>query len=176
MNRGMTLVELMIGITILGVIALTSFPVIVDLLSSVWLTQEKASVNHVGREALASMADEIRQAVASQPDLRPWVSPDGSTIRFYRSTVPGDSIRYYFEADEGSVYLFRSAGTSSGEYVPSYAREEADYISGSFSVDAGTTGYSQDGRVCMDIRVRREIGIEPETAEYQLSVFCRSYR
>ncbi|MBU8923383.1 MAG: type II secretion system GspH family protein [Bacteroidales bacterium] len=176
MNRGMTLVELMIGVTILGIISLTSFPVIVDLLSSVWLTQEKASVNNVGRKVLAAMSDEIRQAVATQSEFRPWVSPDGSTIRFYRTAVSGDSIRYYFGPDDGSVYLFRSVGASPGEYVPSYAREEVDYISGSFSVDAGTTGYSQDGRVSMEIQIRREIGIEPETAEYQLSVFCRSYR
>ncbi len=176
-DSGMTMMELIVCITILGIMAMTSTPLVVDLLSSLWTAQGKAEVNQVARESLAALSDELREAVASPATMRPWVSQDGSALRFYRSSDPADSIRYLFASNGGGdQFMFRSAGASGMTMIPPFADREVDFVSGSFSVDGSMSGFSSTGRVGINIHVGRRLGIDPDSTVLEMDIYCRNFR
>lgn len=175
-DRGMTLIELMISISILGIIAMTSIPLVVDLLSSLWMTQGKAGMHQIGRESFARISDELREAVASPQGSRPWASPDGNMLRFYRSADLSDSIRYYFASNGSDLFLYRQSGTDAPVAVPPYADREVDFIKGAFSVDGGVKGYTSTGKVEVSLTVGSRTGMQPDSTTIELGVFCRNFR
>ncbi|MCD6380010.1 type II secretion system protein [bacterium] len=175
-EKGFTLIELVVTITVLGIIAGITAPVIMNILSSMWFSHNSSAGHLVAREAFRKFSVEIREAIETPDSLRPYVSADGQSLRFYRGGNPADSIRYFFSVSGGSAFLFRSVGGSAPEMVPDYAANEVDFLTGSFSVDNGNTGRSNTGRVEVELVARREPAVETDSTRCDFNIFCRNFR
>jgi len=175
-NRGISLMELIIAVTIIGVIASTSAPLLINLLSSVWYAHNHSAVDQVARDLIGLIGKDVREAVEYPDSLRPVVYGEGAVLRLYRSIDPADSIRYYFSSSNGNSFLFRSIGTSSGTPVPDYANGEVDYVTGSFSVDNGTYGVASTGKINAVFSIGRTFDFQPDTIGINLVVYCRNFR
>ncbi|MBN2072235.1 MAG: prepilin-type N-terminal cleavage/methylation domain-containing protein [Candidatus Krumholzibacteriota bacterium] len=172
---GMTLIELIITITIIGIIVMAGAPLLIDLMTTMSVSQGKAGINRISRESYAGISGEIRSALGDPLSMRPWVSPDGLVLRIYRNSNQADSIRYYFESNGESVFLFRSAAGGAGVLVPSFADRDVDYMGGSFFVDNGNTGYSTTGQVGLNVKIRKDRSIEPDSTIFEFGFQCRNY-
>ncbi len=173
---GMTLVELVIAITILATIVFTGGPILVDMISSLWISQQASDLNQVGRESVRVLARELREAVGEPDSLRPYVGQGGNMLRFYRSENPQDSIRYFFRSEAGDRFLYRTVGTQEATRVPEFAGNMVEFISGSFRVDGAGTGYSNTGKIEFIMNIGNSIGARPESTVIDLEIFCRNFR
>ena len=174
-QQGFTLIELIVVILILGILASATATILIGLVSSFELAQNKNSVGLVGQRVSTQISDELRQGISSPDSLRPRVSSNGLVLRFYRSPVFSDSIRYYFSTSGADTFLFRSHRNSAGVLVPSFASELADFVKGTFSVDSLSTGFSTTGRVNLSLKVGRIYGSEPDSNSFSLEVHSRNY-
>jgi len=175
-RKGFTLIELIVTITVLGLVAAVTAPVIMNMLSSMWFSHSSSSGHLVAREAFRRLSTELREAIETPDSLRPQVSYDGLSLRFYRGSNPADSVRYFFSESGGSIFLFRSVGGSAAKMVPGYAANEVDFIAGSFSVDNGNKGRSSTGSVEINFVSRREPAIEADSTMCCFNIFCRNFR
>jgi prepilin-type N-terminal cleavage/methylation domain-containing protein len=175
-NGGFTLIELVAAVTVLGIIAAVGAPLISDMVSALFYSGGSASENLVLREAGSRISAELKGALESPDSLRPRVSSDGTVMRLYWTNDPADSIRYFFSAEGGSVFLSRTAGGSAPVKVPGYAAEEVSYLGGSFSVDGGSTGRCDSGRAEIILRASSGAGFGADTTEHIIEVYCRNFR
>lgn len=175
-TAGMTLVELAIAITILSVIVFAGGPILVDIISSLWLSQQMSGVNQVGRESVQMLAGELREAISEPDSLRPWVGQEGDMLRFYRSENPQDSIRYFFRSKAGDRFLYRAVGAQEATRVPEYTGNMVEFISGSFRVDGSGTGYMNTGKIEFVLNIGTNVSAEPESTVIDLEIFCRNFR
>jgi prepilin-type N-terminal cleavage/methylation domain-containing protein len=175
-TRGYTLVELVIVIIVLGIVASATAGVLVSLISSFDLSQNVNSVSLVGQRAIIQLSDELREAVSAPDSLRPWVSADNRTLRFFRNENYADSIRYYFSTVGSDLFLYRSYQGSSGQLIPFFSTQDVNSVSGDFFVDDSTTGFCQSGRVYVNLLVSRRLGIEPDSNSFSIDICVRNYK
>ena len=174
-QEGYTLLELIVVIMILGVLTSATATILIGLVSSFELSQNKNSVGFVSQQVLTRISDEVRQGISSPDSLRPRVSSNGLVLRFYRSPIFSDSIRYYFSTSGSDTFLFRSHRNSAGVLVPSFSSGLVNFVKGKFSVDGLTTGFSTTGRVNLSLKVGRIYGSEPDSNSFSLEVHSRNY-
>ncbi len=173
-RSGVTLVELIVTIIVMGALTFAVIPLLSDLFASLWISQGSSGANYVIREAASRMEREIRMATVSPDSLRPRVSADGGTLRLYLSEDPADSIRYFFSGGEGSTFLYRLAGSSGAVMVPSSASDMTAYLKGSFRVSGGY-GYTPDGAVEINLNAGQLQGMETDSTSVEFTVFCRNF-
>lgn len=173
--RGYTLIELIVVIMILGILASATGSILLSLVSSFELSQNKNNVNFIAQRAITKITDEVRQSISFPDSLRLWVSSDGKVLRFYLSEGYSDSIRYYFAPSGGDTFLYRAYADNSGELVPSFAGKFVDYQKGSFSVDSSGVGFSTSGRVNLALKVGRIYGTEPDSNTFSTEMYSRNY-
>jgi hypothetical protein len=169
-------VELVIVITVLGVVVCASAGVLIGLVSSLDLSRNMNSVSLVGQRATTQITDELREAISDPSDLRPWVSADNRTLRFFKDDNPADSIRYYFSEVGSGVFLFRSYRSGSGQLVPSFSTQNVNSVKGSFLVDDSTSGFCQSGRIYVNLFTICRLGAEPDSSLFSIEVFVRNYK
>ncbi len=176
-TAGVTLIELIVTISVIGIIAAVSAPTFIDLLTSLWYTQGRESINQIGREVTMLMSDELRHAVEVPDSLRPWVDASGTRLRFHISENPADSIVYSFFNGGSGTFLYRCTGAGSipGRTVPPYSSITVDYVKGNFSVDNGVTGFSATGKVSVMLEIGRDLGTSRETSLVEITMHCRNY-
>lgn len=170
------MMELVVTVTVLGIVAAVSAPLITDTLSVLWFAGGKGSEHLVIREVYDRISGELREAVETPDSLRPRVSADRSSLRFYLNGNPADSVRYFFGESAGRVYLKRTAGGSTPEFVPEYLPEEVSSLSGSFEADGGGAGRSSTGRIGVELIIETGDGFEVDSKVYSFEIYCRNFR
>ena len=175
-KKGYTLIELIIVIMILGLMVSVTATILIALVSSFELSQNKNSVSFIAQRALTKISDQIRQATFSPDSLKPWVSPDGKILKFFLNENYADSIRYYFASSGSDTFLYRSYQGGGGELVPHFSEKMVSYSKGNFSVDNGVTGFSNNGRVNVDLNVGKRYGSEPDSQSFSIQVYMRNYQ
>lgn len=174
-TKGYTLVELVIVILVLGIVSSATAGVLLSLVSSFDLSQNMNLVSLVGQRAITQISDELRQAVATPDSLRPRVSADNRTIRFFKSVNYADSIRYYFSSVGSDLFLFRSYRGGAGQRIPFFSTYDVNSVRGDFFADDSTTGFCQSGRIYVNLRVSRRSGTEPDSDLFSIEIFVRNY-
>ena len=98
---GFTLLEVMMAVTIFGIVALTVYGTFARTLRSKTLAEDHAELTQTGRSAVARMADEIASAFYPRPPLYPASSYTGiASLTIFRSlqggseTTPLDAILF----------------------------------------------------------------------------------
>jgi prepilin-type N-terminal cleavage/methylation domain-containing protein len=175
-KKGYTLIELMVVFMILGLLASVTAVILIALLSSFELSQNKNSVAFIAQRVLTKLTDHLRQATFSPDSLRPWVSIDGRILKFFLNENYADSIRYYFASSGSDTFLYRSYQGGSGELIPDFSEKMVNYLKGSFSVDSAATGYSTTGRVNLNLNVGRRYGSEPDSQSFSIQIYLRNYQ
>ncbi len=175
-KEGYTLIELIIVLMILGLLVSVTATILVALVSSFELSQNKNSVAFIAQRALTKISDQIRQATFSPDSLKPWVSSDGKILKFFLNANYADSTRYYFTASGSDTFLYRSYQGGTGELIPDFSQKMVSYLKGNFSVDSSATGYSATGRVNVDLNVGRRYGSEPDSQSFSMQIYLRNYQ
>jgi len=173
--KGISLTELVISVTVVGVLAMVTAPLLIDFLDSFWLAQNQSSSAQVVREIVELLSTELREAVACPDSLRPYVYGNGKELRFYRTTDPSDSIKYFFSTTGGKEILYRVVGTGGAVVVPEYATSQVDFVAGIFTVDNGEYGYSQQGKVNLVLNVGKLLDITGDTTQVNLVIYSRNF-
>jgi len=173
--KGISLVELVVGVTIVGILAMVTAPILIDFLESFWLAQNQSAGSQVARDVAFMVSRELREAVAQPDSLRPFVYSGGTALRFYRADIPADSIKYYFGNQGGKTMLFRSVAGAQGEPIPDYAPSQVDFIEGEFSADGGAYGYTSSGRINLSLRIGKLLDFTADTTRVNIKVFCRNF-
>jgi len=174
-KTGISLVELVIGVTIVGILAMVTAPILVDFLESFWLAQNQSISSQVAREIAFRVSGELREAVFQPDSLRPFVYSGGDEIRFYRTVIPSDSIKYYFGTYSGKKMLFRSVGGGAGIPVPDYAHNQVDFVEGEFSIGDGGCGFVSSGEVNLILKIGKRLDFTEDTTSVRLKIFCRNF-
>jgi len=175
-TKGYTLVELVIVILVLGIITSATAGVLISLVSSLDLSQNINSVSLVGQRAITQITDELREAVSAPDSLRPWVSADSRTLRFFKNENYADSIRYYFSTVGSDLFLYRSYQGGSGQLIPFFSTQDVNSVRGDFFVDDSTTGFCQSGRIYVNLLVSRRLGTEPDSSSFPIEICVRNYK
>jgi len=173
-EKGYTLIELIMVFVILGLLVSVTATVLIALVSSFELSQNKNSVAFIAQRALTKVSDQIRQATFSPDSLRPWVSSDGKMLKFFLNENYADSIRYYFSISGSDTFLYRSYQGGTGVLTPDFSEKMVSYSKGSFSVDNGITGFCDSGRVNIHLNVGRRYGSEPDSQSFSVQIFLRN--
>jgi len=173
--KGVSLTELVISVTVVGILAMVTAPLLIDFLDSFWLAQNQSSSAQVVREIVELLSTELREAVAYPDSLRPYVYGSGKELRFYRTTNPSDSIKYFFSVTAGKEILYRMVGTGGAVPVPEYATSQVDFVTGTFTVDNSAYGYTQQGKVNVVLNVGKLLDITGDTTQVDLVVYSRNF-
>jgi len=173
--KGISLTELVVSVTVVGILAMITAPLLIDFLDSFWLAQNQSSSAQVVREIVELLSTELREAVAYPDSLSPYVYDSGKELRFYRTTNPSDSIKYLFMTTGGKEILYRVVGTEGAVAVPEYASNQVDFVTGFFTVDNGAYGYTQQGKVKVVLNVGKLLDITGDTTQVDLVVYSRNF-
>ena len=174
-TKGHTLIELVTIISVLGVVSLAVGSTLVYLLSSFDLSSGRNSVELVAQRVLTKITDEVRQARAQPDNFRIWVSDDKMSLRFYLSESLADSIKYIARQNGTELFLYRSFRNQPEVLVPDFSTQMVDFVKTTFSVDDSTVGFSQEGRVNINLAVGRKRGTESCEANLECDIFSRNY-
>jgi prepilin-type N-terminal cleavage/methylation domain-containing protein len=174
-TKGYTLIELIATISVLGIVSLAVGSILIYLLSSFDLSSNKNSVGLVAQRALTKMTDEIRGAMAEPNNFRIWVSNDRKSLRFYLSENLADSIKYTILPVGTGSFLFRSFGGQPEVLVPDFSQQMVDYLGAIFSVDDNAIGFSQKGKVNINLTVGKNSGTKSEEINIFTEVSSRNY-
>jgi len=160
-RRGFTLLEVMMALTMFGIVALTVYGTFARTLRSKQLAEEHAELTQEGRSAVARIADELASAYY----------PDGaSDIRIFRSlrggtdVLPLDSISfsalssrpagvYGHDSDQRVIsYFFPElrSGRGARSDQPSFARDGRATAAGDVGRPLGDDGRGAAGNVTDD--------------------------